>query len=194
MPTAGDHSALDSVDRRNGKGAKLPTIPDDINGVTMEFAKTVNKQVTDEMLEAMKATISSDAVSGEKIKKLWVSSAKDSHKCPSRHVTGNGVDISRVNGKFIVSSYDSDSSIKKIVDGLQNKFEDAPKRRENFGPTIKKKNGKDHSVSGHKDHFHWSVNGDHSECSKGLKNLLENLRRRLFGQQTNTSSEEVCGI
>ncbi len=172
----------------------MPSIPEEINGVSIEFAASVDRNISVEMLEAMKATISRDVVEGETIVKLWVSSAKDSHKCPSRHVTGNGVDISRVNGEFIATSYDANMSIKSIVDGLQQEFENAPKRRENFGPTIKKKNGNDYAVSGHKDHFHWSVNGDHSLCSHGALNWLRSFWRRFVGRKGTPSVDEICGI
>ncbi|WP_298295876.1 hypothetical protein [uncultured Litoreibacter sp.] len=143
----------------------MPNIPNQFSEVTMEFAPGVNKEVSQNMLTALNETISKNAVAGQTIEKLWVSSAKDSHSCPSRHVSGLAVDISRVNGKKIGEHYVSDAAIRAIVDGLQAKFEMASNRRENFGPTIKKKLGQNHDVSGHVDHFHWSVNGDHSACS-----------------------------
>lgn len=143
----------------------MPDIPDTIGGVTIEFAPSVGRGIAKNLLDAMTATIKSDAVEGETITKLWVSSAKDSHDCPSRHVTGLAVDISRVNGQRIGVCYSTDASVKKIVDGLQTRFELASNRRENFGPTIQKKLGQDHPVSGHTDHFHWSVDGDHSACA-----------------------------
>ena len=168
----------------------MPDIPSKIDGVTLEFAASVNKSITDELYAAMTGTITTNAVAGQVIEKLWISSARDSHNCPSRHVTGNGIDISRVNGKHISVHYTSDASIKAIVDGLQTKFESAPKRRENFGPTIKKKLGKDHAVTGHKDHFHWSVDGDHSECDK---NLLEKFLG-LFRRKSSPDTPEICNI
>ncbi len=143
----------------------LPNIPSKISGVSMTFAAGVDRNIAQNLLDAMQHTISSTAVPGEKIDALWVSSAKDSHKCPSRHVSGLAVDISRVNGKRISTHYGSDESVKAIVDGLQSLFESAPNRRENYGPTIQKKLGKDNIVGGHSDHFHWSVDGDHSVCA-----------------------------
>jgi hypothetical protein len=131
----------------------------------MEFDGAVNRDVTPEMLEALHATIARNAIAGETIDILWVSSARDQHACPSRHVTGNGVDISRINGKKIGTHYTSDPSVKAIVDGLQTRFEGVPRRRENFGPTIQRKLGKPYPASGHQDHFHWSVDGDHSACA-----------------------------
>lgn len=146
-------------------GFILPNIPNKITGVSMTFAAGVDRNIAQNLLDAMQHTISSNAVPGETIETLWVSSAKDSHKCPSRHVSGLAVDISRVNGKRISTHYNSDVSIKAIVDGLQSLFESAPNRRENYGPTVQKKLGKDISVGGHSDHFHWSVDGDHSACA-----------------------------
>lgn len=149
----------------------MAVIPSTINEVTIEFADAVNKDVTKELVDAMNHAIKKDVASGRTLTKLWVSSANDQHSCPSRHATGNGVDISRVNGKYLSTSYDSDGEVKEIVDSLQTAFEGAPKRRENFGPTIQKKEGVDHPVSGHTDHFHWSVNGDHSGCAGLLKRI-----------------------
>lgn len=143
----------------------MPNIPTQIGGVTMEFDPGVNKDVSQNLLNAMSHAISANVVSGHTIEKLWVSSAKDSHSCPSRHVSGLAVDISRVNGKKISLHYSTDPSVKAIVDGLQSKFESAAGRRENYGPTIKKKLGQNNNVGGHGDHFHWSVDGDHSICA-----------------------------
>lgn len=139
-------------------------IPDQIGGVSIEFADDVDRNVTPEMLQAMEHVIKSDIHATHVLSKIWISSAKDKHVCPSRHVTGNAIDLSRVNDKKMSVSYPSDSEVKGIVDSLQNGFETAPRRRENFGPLFKKKEGVPHQVSGHKDHIHWSVNGDHSAC------------------------------
>lgn len=167
----------------------MARIPDTINGVVIECAPTVNRDITSEMLAAMNAAIGKEAVQGHAIERLWISSARDSHSCPSRHVTGNGVDISRINGKHISVHYDSDRAVKAIVDGLQMRFEDAPARRENFGPTIQKKLGQDHPVPGHKDHFHWSVDGDHSACA--LRLWLPKWICEFFSPRS-TRPPEVC--
>jgi hypothetical protein len=172
----------------------MPQMPSVIGGVQMEFAPGVVNDISSEMLAALSQTISTNAVAGQTIEKLWVSSAKDSHTCPSRHVSGNAVDISRVNGKFVSTSYGPDASVKAIVDGLQLRFENASNRRENFGPTIKKKEGVDYDPGGHTDHFHWSVNGDHSVCAPSI--LQKFLRLFGFGSSSQGGAaskvDEVC--
>ncbi|MEM9291791.1 MAG: hypothetical protein AAGD01_08930 [Acidobacteriota bacterium] len=146
----------------------MPQIPAEIGGVVMEFNDGVNRQVTQELFDALNATIRRDAVEGHEIQRLFVSSAADRHQCPSRHVTGNAVDISRINGKKMSVHYSSDAEVKAIVDGLQTAFEAAPNRRENFGPSIRLKLGQPFTIGGHNDHFHWSVNGDHSACTPSV--------------------------
>ena len=184
---------IDAAKWHGGKMAfvklELVSIPNEINGVAIEFAGSVNRQVTRKMLAAMNQSISSN-INGNTVEKLWVSSAKDSHNCPSRHVSGNGVDISRVNGKYISVHYRTDETVRGIVDGLQNKFESADHRRENYGPTIKKKEGVDRSVPGHADHFHWSVNGDHSVCSYAFIANIRFYWNKLFGKK----EDEICDI
>ena len=155
-------------------------LPDNIGGVTMEFADDVDREISEELFAAMQETIATDAVADWEISTLWVSSARDQHTCPSRHTTGNGVDISRINGKRIGSSYQTDDEVRTIVDGLQTRFESAPYRRENFGPTIQLKLGEPKPVTGHDDHFHWSVNGDHSECSTMFNRMIDFLGLRRF--------------
>jgi len=152
----------------------MERIDNSINGVRIRFASTVNRQISAELNKALKATIKPGHFNNE-LKELWVSSAKDNHKCPSRHVTGNAVDISRVNGLRIAEAYLKDQVITDIVKGLQKEFENAPSRRENFGPYMKNKNGKNHPVPGHLDHIHFSVNGDHGECSLSIWEKLKNL-------------------
>lgn len=49
----------------------------------------------------------------------------------------------------------------KLVKQLQDCLDEQSGIRENFGPKFKHKLGKDHEVSGHKDHIHFSVNSDH---------------------------------
>ena len=164
-------------------------IPPSINGVSVHFADGVDKSVTNTLLSAMKHSIQNN-YDGHDLETIWISSAKDSHNCPSRHVSGNGVDISRINGLKIGLHYETDSSVKRIVDGLQNRYETAPSRRENYGPSIKKKEGVDNPVSGHSDHFHWSVNGDHSICSLAIVQKIMNVVKSIF----HIKEEEVCNI
>lgn len=165
-------------------------IPDNIGGVAMEFADDVDREISEELFEAMQAAISTKAVADRDISTLWVSSARDRHSCPSRHTTGNGVDISRINGKRIGGHYQTDDEVRAIVDSLQTAFESAPHRRENFGPTIQLKLGEPKPISGHDDHFHWSVDGDHSECSTMFNRMIDFLGLRRFLGTDDQS--EIC--
>ncbi len=135
----------------------MATIPSDINGVTVEFADTVDKNVVQGMIDGLKHSIKTDIASGHTLQKIYVSSANDSHTSPSRHMQQKAVDISRINGTKIVLGYPGAAEIKAIVDAIQDSFEGYSGRRENFGPYLKKKFGQDWTVSGHDDHIHLSV-------------------------------------
>ncbi|QBG34446.1 hypothetical protein [Litorilituus sediminis] len=138
----------------------MASIPQSINGVTVRHANSANLNVEQALLTALQHCIKKDIAKGFTLSQIYISSANDSHKFPSRHVQGKGkaVDISRINGKKMSVSYGTDKEVTAIVDAMQQKFESAPGRRENFGPSTKKKLGSAHSVSGHKDHIHFSVN------------------------------------
>ena len=135
----------------------MATLPSDVNGVTVEFASTVDKNVVQSMVDALKHCIKSDIATGHVLQKIYVSSANDSHSAPSRHVQQKAVDISRINGTKIVLGYPGVDEVKAIVQGIQDCFEGYAQRRENFGPYIKKKSGQNWTVSGHDDHIHLSV-------------------------------------
>ncbi len=77
---------------------------------------------------------------------------------PSRHAQQKAVDISRINGTKIIIGYAEGGAVPVIVDAIQNGFETFGQRRENFGPSLKKKHGNEYTVSGHADHIHLSVN------------------------------------
>ena len=136
----------------------MPNIPNNINGVTVEFASSVGKDVNQTLIDGLKHCIKPQVATGQSLQKIWISSASDSHQSPSRHVSGQGVDISRINGKHIQTGYTSDAGVKAIVDAIQDTFETFAKRRENFGPHLKKKLGSAWTVGGHADHIHLSVN------------------------------------
>lgn len=70
---------------------------------------------------------------------------------------GKAIDISRINGMRMSAHYPSDPAVKQITDALQFAFEEWDGRRENFGPLLKRKHGKNHPVAGHNDHIHFSV-------------------------------------
>jgi hypothetical protein len=136
----------------------MPDIPCSINGVTVDFKSTVNKDVVQSMIDGLKACIKTDIASGYTLTTIYISSASDSHKHPSRHTMKKAVDISRINGKKMSVYYGKDAEVTAITKEIQKEFEKYSKRRENFGPYLKKKLGVDKDISGHKDHIHFSVN------------------------------------
>jgi len=136
----------------------MPEIPSSINGVTIEFSTTVNKEVSPVMIDGLRHCIKTDIASDFTLNKIYISSANDSHTLPSRHSQSKAVDISRINGTKMAIGYPQGGELKAIVDAIQDEFESFSYRRENFGPHLKKKLGNDHLVSGHEDHIHISVN------------------------------------
>ena len=136
----------------------MATIPSTINGVTVEFASTVNNDVEQVMVDGLNHCIKKNIATGYSLTKIYISSAYDSHKFPSRHMQKKAVDISRINDTKMVLGYPQGGAVTAIVDAIQTAFESFKDRRENFGPHFKKKLGKVHTVSGHKDHIHLSVN------------------------------------
>ena len=136
----------------------MPNIPSSINGVSVEFASTVNKEVLQVMINGLKHCIKTNIASGHTLNKIYISSAYDSHTLPSRHMQKKAVDISRINGTKMAVGYPQGGAIKAIVDAIQDEFEGFANRRENYGPHLKKKLGQNWTISGHNDHIHLSVN------------------------------------
>jgi hypothetical protein len=136
----------------------MPQIPTTINNVTVEFADSVNEEVTQAMIDGLKHCITSMIASGHILSRIYISSAYDLHSLPSRHMQQKAVDISRINGTKIALGYPNGGAVKAIVDAIQDSFETYPKKRENFGPHLKKKLGQNWPVSAHNDHIHLSVN------------------------------------
>lgn len=136
----------------------MSDIPLTINGVIVEFKSTVFKDVNSIMVNGLKHCIKTAIASGHALTKIYISTANDSHTLPSRHAQKKAVDISRINGTKIVLGYPQGGSVKAIVDAIQDEFEGYTSRRENFGPHLKKKLGNPHTVGGHQDHIHLSVN------------------------------------
>lgn len=139
----------------------MPDIPQKINGVKVDFANAVDRNVEKKLVRALKTVIKPHVTEQHRLKRIYISSADDQHQFPSRHVQGQGkaVDISRINGKKMSLHYGSDPSVTAIVNALQTEFEKfKPLRRENFGPSFDKKLGQKHPVPGHKNHIHFSVN------------------------------------
>lgn len=166
----------------------MVAVPSNLNGVRVEFAPAVTNDVTQRMLEALEFCIRPNIVPGMTLERIWISSLRDSHICPSRHVTGNACDISRLNGLHISMHYSSNQQVRAMTDGLQNRFEQYQHRRENFGPTIKLKEGAQppSNPGPHNDHFHWSVNGSHV-CPTSLLTRSFHWLHGLFRRRS-----EVC--
>jgi hypothetical protein len=135
----------------------MAKIPETINGVTIEFASGVNKDVEKSMLDGLTHCIRKNVSKDHTLLSLYIASASDSHIFPSRHSMKKAVDISRINGTKIVLGYPGNKSLKSIVDAIQTSFESYSGRRENFGPLLKRKKGKPFTVQGHNDHIHFSV-------------------------------------
>ncbi|MCF6252509.1 MAG: hypothetical protein L3J75_14775 [Methylococcaceae bacterium] len=77
----------------------MSDIPSNINGVTIEFSSLVNKSVDPRVVDALKLIVKTNIATSKVLSKLYISSANDQHKSPSRYVQGKGkaVDISRIN-------------------------------------------------------------------------------------------------
>ncbi|WP_294963236.1 hypothetical protein [Sulfurimonas sp.] len=137
----------------------MPKIPDYINGVQVIAPSTANLDVDSGLIKALKQCITS-SISNYVLESIYISSAHDSHKYPSRHMQGKGkaVDISRINGLRMSVYYTQDSKVAAITNAIQTRFESYPGRRENFGPFFKKKFGDDYVISEHGDHIHLSIN------------------------------------
>ncbi len=137
----------------------MATLPAIINGVAIDLAPSaIGINLDQRLVDALELSIRQDVASGYPLKSLWISSANDSHAAPSRHAIGKGIDISRVNGKYIFGGYNGDAALTAIVNAMQDAFEKYPHRRENFGPHLKLKLGNAFSIGGHDDHIHFSVN------------------------------------
>lgn len=92
----------------------MATIPSIINGVTIEFAPTVNKDVDQAMIDALRYCIKTNVAPGYSLIRIYISSAYDSHKFPSRHMQKKAIDISRINGIKIVLGYPQGGAVKRL--------------------------------------------------------------------------------
>jgi hypothetical protein len=77
------------------------------------------------------------------------------HGSQSNHFRALAMDISRINGNYIINLGANDQ-----VTALQQSLEQFPHIRENFGPHLKNKLNAPFNVGGHADHIHFSVNGN----------------------------------
>lgn len=126
----------------------MPAIPNNINGVEIEFSDAVNTSVDQRVIDALNKVVKPGIAAGHLLNKIYISSANDQHTSPSRHVQGDGkaVDISRINGNKMSVFYPGNALVKAVVDAMQTEFESYIHRRENFGPFMKKKLGNNHQV------------------------------------------------
>ena len=137
----------------------MAVIPNQINNVQVQFGLNVHNSVDSNLLAFLLQTIRPNIVDGPTLSSIYISSLKDQHNLPSRHMQGAGkaVDISRINGMKMSMHYPGDPAVKQITDALQLAFENWEGRRENFGPLFTRKHGQSYPVSGHADHIHFSV-------------------------------------
>lgn len=137
----------------------MAVIPNQINNVQVQFGLNVHNSVDSNLLAFLLQTIRPNIVDGPTLSSIYISSLKDQHNLPSRHMQGAGkaVDISRINGMKMSTHYPGDPAVRQITDVLQLAFENWEGRRENFGPLFKRKHGQSYPVSGHADHIHFSV-------------------------------------
>ena len=135
----------------------MPDIPSTINGVAVDFAPAVKRNVVQGVIDALRHVIKPDVAPSHNLARIFISSARRQASNTSRHNIGKAVDISRINGIKMVTGFGSDAQVTAIVRAIQQKFESFPAKRENFGPSVKLKEGAPFTVSGHKDHIHLSV-------------------------------------
>lgn len=145
----------------------MPKIPSLINGVTVNFAPAVKNNVEQRVVDALQHCIRPDVAPGETLTAIFVSSARRQGSGTSNHNVGRAVDVSRINGVKMVTGFKNNSTVKAIVEAIQDEFETYAHRRENFGPSAILKLGATPSLPAdklkkltaqHKDHIHMSVN------------------------------------
>jgi hypothetical protein len=133
-------------------------IENTINTVAVEYASGADNEVEQSLITMLKGAIKSDIASGHTLNKIYVTATTNgTHAAGSRHYSGQAVDISRINGKYLSTQYPSDSEVKAIVDAIQTEADKQSGIRENFGPFFNHKHKADWSVAGHNDHIHLSV-------------------------------------
>jgi hypothetical protein len=135
-----------------------PTIGTTVNSVTVEYATGANNGVKATLITLLNAVVKSDVANGYTLEKIYVSATTNGvHGTNSRHYSGQAIDISRINGKYMSVSYPSDLAVKAIVDALQDEADKQVGIRENFGPKFLHKHKANWTVSAHDDHIHFSV-------------------------------------
>lgn len=136
-----------------------PSIGTTVNGVTIEYATGADNGVKASLVTLLKAVVKKDVANGHTLEKIHVSATTNGvHGTNSRHYSGQAIDISKVNGKYMSVSYPSDLAVKAIVDALQDEAEKQVGIRENFGPKfIHKHKALKTGIDPHDDHIHFSV-------------------------------------
>lgn len=135
-------------------------IASSINGVEICVAGgTVDVQPL--LVDGLRFCIRRDIAPGYRLQSVELVTALAPHHWPSRHVTGNAVDLIGLNGLGFEPRFRSDAGFRAIVQAIQLAFEHFPAHRENFGPIFKSKLGHEYPIEGHNDHLHLSVNGPH---------------------------------
>jgi hypothetical protein len=133
-------------------------IGEKINDVDVEYASGADNEVKQELIDLLKGVVKSGVATGSTLEKIFVSATTNgTHATGSRHYSGKAIDISRINGKYMSTSYSSDSSVKAIVDALQDEGDKQTGIRENFGPKFLHKHKANWTVAAHDDHIHFSV-------------------------------------
>ncbi|MCL2875064.1 MAG: hypothetical protein FWF12_01975 [Betaproteobacteria bacterium] len=135
----------------------MPAIPSAINGVQVEVDSTAVNNVSQRLIDALHHVIRPDIAKGYSLQRVFISSTNDSGTLPGWNGQPNGVDISRLNTGRVQGGYEVDPAVRAFVDSIQERFEEYPFRRENFGPLFNKRNGQDCSAGGHRKHLHLSV-------------------------------------
>jgi hypothetical protein len=128
-----------------------------INTVSVEYEAGADNPVEQTLINLLRACIKSDVAAGQTLTKIYVSATTNGNHESPRHASGQAIDISRINAKYMSTSYPSDAETKAIVDAIQTAADVASGIRENFGPSFKHKHGANWMVSGHGDHIHLSV-------------------------------------
>ncbi|MDH5377786.1 MAG: hypothetical protein OEX00_05655 [Gammaproteobacteria bacterium] len=132
-------------------------IPKMINDVVIEFAPDVYaNNVHERLVAALEFCIRPDVASGQFLKKIYISSAKQ-FGVQNRHSMGKAVDIQRINGVFLVHGYNSSGAITALADAIQARFEEFEHRRENYGPGLRRRLGREVEMEGYHDHIHLSI-------------------------------------
>ncbi len=106
-----------------------------INTVSVEYGKDADAEVEQSLITLLKACIKADIAAKRTLSKIYIGyTTNGTHAAHSRHKTGQAVDISRINGKYMSTSYTSDDEVKEIVNAIQDAADKAAGIRAEFRP------------------------------------------------------------